>query len=78
MEENKICSKCKIEKPIFEFNKNSNTKDNLTSYCKICNNETVQFKLEKNNRERFDKYNKKYFREKYANDEAFQTCEKIT
>ena len=25
----KICSKCKIEKPISEFNKNSNTKDKL-------------------------------------------------
>jgi hypothetical protein len=33
---NKICNKCHIEKPINEFPKNSQNKDKLFGYCKIC------------------------------------------
>ena len=33
----KICSKCLEEKLVKEFNFNSNTKDNLQSYCRECN-----------------------------------------
>ena len=72
MEENKICSKCKIEKPISEFNKNSNTKDNLTSYCKICNNQNNS-KWIKNNRER----RKIYENKKYANDISFKLAKNL-
>jgi hypothetical protein len=32
----KICSKCKIEKELSEFDFQQNTKDNLSSYCKTC------------------------------------------
>ena len=34
--ETKICSKCKIEKPIFEFCKNSRNKDGFAYCCKAC------------------------------------------
>ena len=32
----KKCCKCGLEKENLEFNKHSNSKDNLTSWCKIC------------------------------------------
>jgi len=32
----KRCSKCKIEKPFNEFNKNSNKRDGCSHYCKEC------------------------------------------
>ena len=49
--------KCKFEKPISEFNKHSNTKDKLSSYCKICN---VQNKLywQQTNKVYYNKYRK--------------------
>ena len=68
----KKCSKCKIEKPISEFNKNSKTKDKLTSYCKICNNQNNS-KWFKNNRER----RKIYENKKYANDITFKLAKNL-
>lgn len=38
----KICVKCKEEKPVTEFGKNSRQKDGLNYYCKACNNNRVQ------------------------------------
>lgn len=35
----KICSKCKIEKPIEDFDKHNSHKDGLRSECKKCHNE---------------------------------------
>lgn len=32
----KLCPKCKQEKPLCEFNKNSNREDGLQRICKIC------------------------------------------
>lgn len=32
----KLCSKCKVEKPLDEFYKNKNTKDGVHHYCKSC------------------------------------------
>ena len=32
----KKCPKCNLEKENLEFNKHSNTKDGLTSWCKVC------------------------------------------
>lgn len=32
----KICSKCKLEKNLYEFTKNKTTKDGFTRYCKSC------------------------------------------
>lgn len=34
--ESKICTKCKIEKELCEFNKNSQRKDGYSLYCKNC------------------------------------------
>lgn len=33
----KTCSKCKVEKPITEFHRQSKAKDGLNWYCKPCN-----------------------------------------
>jgi hypothetical protein len=33
----KTCVKCKQEKPVLEFHKNSRSADGLHSYCKECN-----------------------------------------
>lgn len=33
----KICSKCKVEKPLSEFQKSSINNDGYQNYCKICN-----------------------------------------
>lgn len=37
--ETKICSKCKEEKGLSEFNKNRSTKDGLSGQCRKCQNE---------------------------------------
>ena len=34
----KVCNKCKIEKPFFEFTKNKNTKSGFHNSCTICKN----------------------------------------
>lgn len=39
IQEVKVCSKCKIEKPLSEFSKSISTKDGLQSICKRCVNE---------------------------------------
>lgn len=36
--ETKVCTKCKLEKPISKFNKCSSKKDGLQSECKQCHN----------------------------------------
>jgi hypothetical protein len=35
-EESKICNKCNIAKPFFEFHKDKNSKDGLRLSCKDC------------------------------------------
>lgn len=35
----KICCKCKIEKPLEQYNKKSSNKDGLERYCKECHRE---------------------------------------
>jgi len=43
----KVCSKCKEEKPLNEFNKDKHKVDGLTSSCKICNKiSSKKYKLE--------------------------------
>ena len=70
--EMKKCFKCKIEKPISEFNKHSNTKDKLSSYCKICN---VQNKLfwQQTNKVYYNKHRK----EKRANDDSYRLANNL-
>ena len=71
----KKCNKCKIEKPNFEFSKDSKSKDKLYCHCKSCvkeyyasyyekNKEEVNKKnkiYKTNNQEYFTLYSKQYF-----------------
>ena len=54
----KKCGKCKVEKPLTEFNKNKNRKDGHGYRCKSCN---AKYRAE--NKENFAKYNAKYYAE---------------
>ncbi len=44
----KICTKCKEEKPLGDFRKQSSTKDGLKYYCKECDNRIAKKYYEKN------------------------------
>jgi len=44
----KICTKCKEEKPLEAFRKQSSTKDGLKYYCKECDDKTAKKYYEKN------------------------------
>ena len=72
MEENKICSKCKIEKPFSEFNKKLDSKDKLQYYCKSCSNQSIS-NWDKNNRT----HRNKYLRKKYANEEHYKLAKNL-
>jgi hypothetical protein len=37
--ETKICTKCKFEKQLNDFNKNKTRKDGLNNICRVCSNE---------------------------------------
>jgi len=59
----KVCSKCKEEKPVSEFGKNKDGKNNLYSLCKICCNKKNKKYNSKHKDEKkiYDKqYNLKY------------------
>lgn len=66
----KFCTRCEIEKPLAEFNKNKRQNDGFQSYCKICHKEYVQQNKEQlkiyyqdwleNNRENRNLSNQKY------------------
>lgn len=63
--ETKICTKCKQEKPISEFNKNKYKKDGLQSECKECHNKLYK-KYYYNNKDKFrdrSKRNRKEIRD---------------
>ena len=70
----KNCIKCEIEKPIFNFNKQSKAKDKLHYYCKSCDNQTIA-KWRQNNRERNNLYNNKYKKDRKTHDETFRIGE---
>ena len=59
--ETKICSKCKEEKEVCEFNKRNNSKDTLQSWCKICLTEYKK-KYYRDNFENSQNYHKKYYK----------------
>ncbi len=44
----KICTKCKEQKPLGDFRKQSSTKDGLKYYCKECDDKTAKRYYEKN------------------------------
>lgn len=54
--EKKICIGCKTEKPISEFNHNSDTPDGRTYKCKVCLKE-----IEEKKKAKQAEYSKKYF-----------------
>ena len=55
----KVCSKCKVEKELTEFSKNSRSKDGLRCNCKECN--AVYKKLyHQKNRDKLVEYSKEY------------------
>jgi hypothetical protein len=72
--ETKVCSKCNITKNLNEFHSDKYKKDNLSSSCKICNNNRTELYKLKNpdkvkeskkkeylkNIERYREHNKKY------------------
>ena len=43
----KVCSCCKIEKPLSEFGKNARNKDGHDYYCKDCRNKKQRERLAK-------------------------------
>lgn len=45
-EDNKICSKCKTEKPKSEFSCNKKTKDKLNGWCKDCCNNSYKLYIQ--------------------------------
>lgn len=55
----KICSKCKKEKEVNNFNKRRDTKDGLNFWCKLCQRNTNK-KYYKNNKTYISKQNKLY------------------
>jgi len=57
--ETKICSRCKEEKEICEFNKRKTSKDGYRNYCKICHLEYSK-KYVKDNYEKYKKYQDLY------------------
>ena len=65
----KVCSKCKIEKDIDQYNKKRGNKDVLSYYCKDCasiNNKLYKDKNRDIYREKSKEYywnNKEYFKE---------------
>jgi len=44
----KVCSKCKEEKPLSEFNKNKTKKDGYQYYCKVCQGKSTKNHYQEN------------------------------
>jgi hypothetical protein len=57
--EKKICSKCKIEKDVCEFNKRKTSKDGYRGYCKNCHLDYSE-KYVNNNFTKYKKYQYEY------------------
>ena len=55
----KVCTKCKVEKELTEFNKHKISKDGLAYNCKSCNKEHLK-KYYHDNKERLKERNKEY------------------
>lgn len=58
--ETKICSKCKIEKPLSEFSRNKNKKGGVGSWCAFCAKQ-YNSNYYKTNKHKFVEYNKNYY-----------------
>ena len=55
----KVCAKCKVWKPLGEYNKNKNCKDGMRSECKKCQKEYNK-QYRENNKERIKEVNKQW------------------
>ncbi len=44
----KQCSRCKVEKPLIDFSKQTRNTDGLRPYCKSCDNAISKVNYEKN------------------------------
>lgn len=66
--EKKICSKCKIEKDVVDFNKTKNRKGIfvLRTYCKQCHN-IMSVKFHSNNPEKYKKYRNTWYKKHCKN-----------
>ena len=68
---NKKCLICEVEKPFYEFNKKSDSKDKLYPYCKRCDSLKASQWI-KNNREKHNSYKNNYNKKRRAEDECFR------
>lgn len=59
----KLCSKCKREKELIEFNKNKRKLDGLQDYCKLCKKES-DVKYYKKDPKIYNKRNILYYKQK--------------
>lgn len=71
----KVCSKCKRELPISEFNKNKNSKDGLYSYCRQCASERTS-EYYKNNKEHIKTVVREYQRTEKGKEVAKRSNDK--
>lgn len=60
--EKKVCTKCEIEKPLTEYNKEKRVKSGLRACCKECNKANSK-KYRQENREKIKAQKKKYRQE---------------
>ena len=65
----KECKKCKVEKPLSDYNKHSKSKDGYYLYCKICSKQQVKNTYLKNK----DKYNTKTREWQKSNPDKFKS-----
>lgn len=50
--ESKICTKCKVEKPLTDYHRNSGASDGRACACKTCLNEDIQRRHKERREER--------------------------
>lgn len=60
--EDKVCSKCQLQKPQSRFHKNSKSRDGLHCYCKECRAK-IQKEYRQENKEKITAYNKQYYKD---------------
>lgn len=56
----KVCSKCKIEKPLTEFHKKKDSKDGYSYYCKSCKKIEIN-KSRSKRKEHYKRYNQNLY-----------------
>ena len=76
---NKICTKCKVNKPLLNFHKRKSSVDGYRTWCKSCRN--TEYEINKETRLQYDKEwycknkeNKKAYVKKWSNDNKEQVA----